>query len=158
MPLNIDWQQILLHLFNFLILTLGLYWFLYAPIRKFMEERETFYKSRELESEDKLREAQTLLDTHKSQLQDVQQEMQAYKDKVMKETQDQVHKRLDQAKLQEEQILQDARQDANRQKQLILKDAKQEIRDFALEATRRISSGNEEDMFDDFLEHVDYEK
>ena len=33
-PLNIDWHQILLHLFNFLILVGGLYFLLYNPIRK----------------------------------------------------------------------------------------------------------------------------
>ena len=30
-PLNIDWQQILLHLFNFIILFGILYFFLYKP-------------------------------------------------------------------------------------------------------------------------------
>ena len=30
-PLNIDWQQILLHLFNFVILAGGLYFILYKP-------------------------------------------------------------------------------------------------------------------------------
>ena len=38
-PLNIDWQQILLHLFNFVLLAGGLYFLLYAPVRNFMEKR-----------------------------------------------------------------------------------------------------------------------
>ena len=38
-PLNIDWQQILLHLFNFVLLAGGLYFLLYAPVRNFMERR-----------------------------------------------------------------------------------------------------------------------
>lgn len=44
MPLNIDWQQILLHLFNFIILFAGLAFFLFKPVKKFMAEREEKYK------------------------------------------------------------------------------------------------------------------
>ena len=43
-PLNINWQQILLHLFNFAILFAGLYFLLYKPVKKFMEKREKYYK------------------------------------------------------------------------------------------------------------------
>ena len=39
-PLNIDWQQILLHLFNFVILFAVLYFLLYSPVKKFMDERQ----------------------------------------------------------------------------------------------------------------------
>ena len=42
-PLNIDWQQILLHLFNFLILAGGLYLLLYKPVKAFMEKRRNYY-------------------------------------------------------------------------------------------------------------------
>ena len=37
-PLNIDWQQILLHLLNFVILAGGLYLLLYQPVKAFMEK------------------------------------------------------------------------------------------------------------------------
>ena len=38
-PLNIDWQQILLHLMNFAILAGGLYLLLYKPVKQFMAKR-----------------------------------------------------------------------------------------------------------------------
>ena len=44
MPLNIDWQQILLHVFNFIILAAGLTFLLFKPVRKFMRAREQKYK------------------------------------------------------------------------------------------------------------------
>lgn len=157
MPLNINWQQILLHAFNFLILTFGLYWFLYAPIRKFIEEREKFYRNRETETEQKLNDAQVLLDEHKAQLDGLQQEMQAYSDKVRKETNEKVQERIENARKQEMQILQEAHNTALRQKQLMMEEAKQEMREFALETAKRITTGDQEDMYDDFLEHVDNE-
>ena len=46
-PLNIDWQQILLHLFNFSILVGGLYLLLFKPVKSFMEKREKHYADME---------------------------------------------------------------------------------------------------------------
>ena len=43
-PLNIDWQQILLHLFNFTILAGGLYLLLYRPVKEFMQKRDAYYQ------------------------------------------------------------------------------------------------------------------
>ena len=43
-PLNVDWQQILLHLFNFIILFGGLWLLLYKPVKNFMAKREAYYK------------------------------------------------------------------------------------------------------------------
>ena len=45
MPLNIDWQQILLHWLNLAILTGGLYFLLYKPVKEFMTKREAHYRS-----------------------------------------------------------------------------------------------------------------
>ena len=44
MPLNIDWQQILLHWMNLAILAGGLYFLLYKPVVSFMQKREQHYK------------------------------------------------------------------------------------------------------------------
>ena len=49
-PLNIDWRQILLHLFNFGILTGGLWLILYKPVKAFMDKREQAFKDREDEA------------------------------------------------------------------------------------------------------------
>ena len=43
-PLNIDWQQILLHLLNFVILFAGLYLLLYKPIKAFIQKRKAHYE------------------------------------------------------------------------------------------------------------------
>ena len=39
LPLNIDLQQIFLHMLNFVILAGGLYFILYSPVKKFMDQR-----------------------------------------------------------------------------------------------------------------------
>ena len=46
-PLNIDWQQILLHFFNFSILVGGLYLLLFKPVKNFMDKRAKHYQDME---------------------------------------------------------------------------------------------------------------
>ena len=46
-PLNVDWQQILLHLFNFIILFGGLWLLLYKPVKNFMDKRAKHYQDME---------------------------------------------------------------------------------------------------------------
>ena len=57
-PLNIDWQQILLHMFNLIILTGGLYFLLYQPVTAFMKKRQEYYAGLEADAQAKLQEAE----------------------------------------------------------------------------------------------------
>ena len=58
MPLNIDWQQILLHLLNFVILFTGLWFLLYKPVRSFMQKRKEHYEKMDADAEKKHAEAE----------------------------------------------------------------------------------------------------
>ena len=53
LPLNIDITQILLHLLNFTVLFAGLYFILYKPVRKIMNEREEHFKKLEEDAKSK---------------------------------------------------------------------------------------------------------
>ena len=57
-PLNIDWQQILLHLLNFVILAGGLYLLLYKPVKTFMEKRQQYYQEQDAKAAKLLSDAQ----------------------------------------------------------------------------------------------------
>ena len=57
-PLNIDWQQILLHLLNFAILAGGLYLLLYKPVKAFLAKRERFYQDQADQAEKTRQEAE----------------------------------------------------------------------------------------------------
>lgn len=47
LPLNIDWQQILLHLLSFLILAVGLTFLIYRPVKKFLDNRKKRFEDME---------------------------------------------------------------------------------------------------------------
>ena len=67
-PLNIDWQQILLHLFNFAILAGGLYLLLYRPVKDFMKKREEHYQSMDEAAERARADAAQLQEQYASRL------------------------------------------------------------------------------------------
>ena len=67
-PLNIDWQQILLHLFNFVILSGGLYFLLYRPVKDFMKKREDYYKDMMQDAESAKEEAGKLKEEYREKL------------------------------------------------------------------------------------------
>ena len=68
LPLNIDWQQILLHLFNFAILGGGLYLLLYRPVKQFMERRQTHYEDLYRQAEQDRARAERLREEYQARL------------------------------------------------------------------------------------------
>ena len=83
MPLNIDWQQILLHLFNFIILFAGLAFFLFKPVKKFMAEREEKYKKAAAEHAQKVAEIEQLDKEHAEKLAGLDAELEAHRKEVV---------------------------------------------------------------------------
>ena len=77
LPLNIDWQQILLHAFNFILLGGGLGFLLYKPVKKFMNGREEYYKNMDAEAEKKLADAKADAEKYSKLLADAEKETEA---------------------------------------------------------------------------------
>ena len=71
MPLNIDVQQILLHMFNLVLLFGILYVLLYKPVHDFMAKREEEYKDREAKTRDALSEAEKLKGDYEKMIKDL---------------------------------------------------------------------------------------
>ena len=67
-PLNIDLQQILLHLLNFTILAFGLYFLLYKPVKDFMAKREAHYAAMDAEAEEHLAKAKESEELYRARL------------------------------------------------------------------------------------------
>ena len=129
-PLNIDWQQILLHLLNFVILAGGLYLLLYKPVKTFMEKRQQYYQEQDAKA------AKTLADAEKTAAEVRQQLKNADAD----------------ARAQAEQILADAHAAAQREHDKLLSDAQKELKDLAVTATEKLVLQSDGDAFDQFLD------
>ena len=76
-PLNIDWQQILLHVLNFVILFGGLYFLLYKPVKNFMAKREAHYAEMAQKAQSELDSAEKIKADYQEQLKSVEGEISA---------------------------------------------------------------------------------
>lgn len=156
-PLNIDWQQILLHLFNFAILAGGLYLLLYKPVKDFMAKRSAWYSEQDARAEQNRTEAEALKAEYAQKLQSCDGELQAKRAEAEKLLEQEAAQRRDAAKAQAEKIVEDARTQAAQERQKLLDEAKPELTRIAVEAAKKLCAGDSAGSLDAFLDAAERE-
>ena len=150
-PLNIDWQQILLHLLNFAILAGGLYLLLFKPVKAFMEKRESYYQNMDSEAKQKLQDAEALKDSYTRQLDSAAQEIAQKKADAQKAIEACRSEQLKAAKDEADRILQAARANTEREHDKMLRDAQKEMADLAVTAAEKLLLKGEGSPYEQFL-------
>ena len=151
MPLNIDWQQILLHWMNLAILTGGLYFILYKPVKQFMNKREEYYREVDRQAEDKLARAERVQAEYQAKLDGAEEEIREARAQAQQSAQQSVQEQLAQAKDQAEQIVAHARVEAEHNRDQIIKQSQRELKDLAARAAKKLAAHPEADPFEQFL-------
>lgn len=151
-PLNIDWQQILLHLLNFAILALGLYLLLYKPVKKFMDQRTAYYRDMDAEAKEKLDQAAAMEEEYRARISSAESEIMQMKANAAKETEAAAGLRMQEAKAQAEKILTDARANAEAERGKIIAGAQTEIMELASSAAEKLVQDSLERAYDEFFE------
>lgn len=152
MPLNIDFQQILLHLFNFAILAGGLYFLLYKPIRAFMEERTRVIEDRVKAAAHQMDEANAVKASYEEKLAALDQEMEQRRREAEKDIESKRQAALNEAKKEADQVVIKARENAEKERSIILEDAQNEIRQMASKATEKLVRDSLKNVYDEFLD------
>ena len=150
MPLNIDWQQILLHWMNLAILTGGLYLLLYKPVKKFMVKREEHYRQMDEQAVRQLEEAERVRAEYQAKLDGVDEEIRQARAKAQRAAQQEREVQLAQAKEEAQQIVVRAQSEAERSRDRVMRDSKRELRKLAVQATQKMAF--KADPFDQFLD------
>ena len=75
MPLNIDFQQIFLHLLNFTILFGALYFLLYSPVKNFMAKRTAYYEDMDNQARQRLEDADQVKADYEQKLESAGEEI-----------------------------------------------------------------------------------
>ncbi len=151
MPLNIDWQQILLHLLNFAILACGLYFLLYKPVKNFMAWRKTQYDEREAEAARNESQAESLRRQYEEMIRDARREITQMKEQASEELEAEKRQQLEEARKEARKIINTARKTAELRTQKILDDAHEEIRALAVGMVEKLVIGSGGDALDRFL-------
>ena len=151
MPLNIDWQQILLHWMNLAILAGGLYFLLYKPVTQFMAQREEHYRALEEDAAQKRAEAEELHQQYKAQLTAADEELRRRRTQAEEQTAAQTEEQLAAAREEARQIVAQARADAEQVRAQTRLSAQRELRELAAEAAKKLAAQPDEDPFETFL-------
>lgn len=154
LPLNIDWQQILLHMFNFVILAFGLYFILYKPIKGFMYKREAYYKELDADTNNKNKEAENLLAQYKEKLADADKEIEDNKANALREIEQKTEQELTKAKNEAAKIIDDAKTAGQKKHDEIVESANKDICDLAIKACDKLVNKSLDDSYEDFLNTV----
>ena len=134
-PLNIDWQQILLHFFNFSILVGGLYLLLFKPVKSFMAKREKHY----------------------ADMESAAQEREEKRAAAAKEAESFAQQQRDAARVQADKILSDAKAAAESERQKIVAEANREAVAIAEDAMEKILAAQTAKAYDSFVNAAEEE-
>ena len=150
MPLNINFQQIFLHLFNFAILGGGLYLLLYKPVVDFMNKREQYFSNLEKETQQALEQAKEKEAQYNEKLNQFNDEMAIKKVEAIKECEKLVDARIQSAKEEASHILEDAHIKAKMHHDKMVEQAKEEITDLALDTAKKMMT--DQDIYSQFVQ------
>jgi len=152
LPLNIDIQQILLHMLNFVILFGGLYFILYSPVKKFIDERKKSYENMDIEAKEALEKAKNAQKQYDEKMSSVNYEIEKMKQISQEEAGVEAKKLIEKAEKEAKDIVDKARKTIEFEKQESIKDANREISDLAVSAARKIVFESTSESYDAFLD------
>lgn len=150
-PLNVDWQQILLHLFNFVILAGGLWLLLYKPVKNFMAKREAYYNDMDKSANDKLAAAQEEQEKYSGLIAKAQDEASELKKKAMADADVAAKAHIAEAEQEKNRIIDDAKRAAQAEKNKVLQEANAQIEEMVSAAVDKllVPAGSAYDSFED---------
>lgn len=155
MPLNIDWQQILLHLLNFVILFAGLWLLLYKPVRSFMQKRKEHYEQMDADAEKKRTEADAARSEYEQKLAAADDEIAQRRHEAEHDAAEYEERRRRETDELAASILDAARADAARIREQAKKDARSDIAAIVTEAVKKATLNNTSEAYDAFLNAAD---
>ena len=150
-PLNIDWQQILLHFFNFSILVGGLYLLLFKPVKSFMDKREKHYADMEAAAVAREKDTEALKAAMAQREADFDTELEKKRAAAAKEAEAAAQQQREAARAQAEKILSDAKSAAENERQKIVAEANREAVAIAEDAMEKLLAAQTAQAYDSFV-------
>lgn len=132
LPLGIDAVKILLHLFNFAILFVGLTLLLYKPVLKFIKKRQDTIAGQIKTNEETKAAAEEALNDYRQKLDNAENEIDAKKAAALKEVAADKEMILAQAKAKADNILKKADEESERERAAALSMLHDELADVAV--------------------------
>ncbi len=148
--------DILLHLFNFLILAVGMTFLIYKPVRKFIDERRDNIQ-KEIQKGEKLQEsAKAKLEEYHEKLADAEKEATEIKENTLNALDIERQRILDEANAEAMRIVDSAKKEGEDIRKQTVEDVKNEVTDAVIDIAtkvigREVSKEDNQRIIDDCL-------
>ena len=152
MPLNINFQQIFLHLLNFTILFAAMYFLLYKPVKAFMDKRAAYYADLDRQAQDKLAEAESIRLDYQHKLEAADEEIQAKTSQAQRMAMESAEQQLKRAQAEAAHVVAKASAEAKAEKERIINDARDQVEAMIAVAAEKLILANTSAAFDQFLD------
>lgn len=139
---------------NFTILFAVLYFLLYKPVKKFMDDREAEYKKDSEEAKGKLKMAEDALNGLDAKLSEKEKEAEKKRAELLSDAQEQYNKKIADAESDAKRILDDAREQADAIRKKAVAQSSDDISKLAIASVKKTVLSADE-AFDAFLEAVE---
>ena len=157
-PLNIDWQQILLHLFNFSILVGGLYLLLFKPVKNFMDKRAKHYQDMETAAAEREKATAEMEAAMQQRQAALDAELDEKRAAAAKEAEVYAQQQRDAAREQADKIVAAARENAENDRKKIVAEANREAVSIAEAAMEKLLAKETSRAYDSFVNAAEEEK
>ncbi len=152
MPLNIDFQQIFLHLLNFTLLFAAMYFLLYKPVKDFMDKRAAYYADLDRQAQDKLAEAERIHQDYRRKLEAADGEIQEKSAQAQKLAMEAAEQQLKRAQAEASRVVAKASVEANAEKERIIRDARTAVEEMIAASAEKLILANTSAAYDQFLD------
>ncbi len=157
-PLNIDWQQILLHLFNFSILVGGLYLLLFKPVKNFMDKRAKHYQDMENAAAERERTTAEMEASMQQRQAALDAELEEKRAAAAKEAEAYAQQQRDAAREQADKLMAAARENAENDRKKIVAEANREAVSIAEAAMEKLLAKETSSAYDAFVNAAEGEE
>lgn len=148
--------DILLHLFNFLILAVGMTLLIYKPVRKFIDERRDNIQKEIKKGEELQESAKAKLEEYHEKLADAEREASQIKENTLSEAESEKQRILAEANAEAERIVDTAKKDGDELRKQTVDEVKNEVTDAVIDIAskvigREVSKEDNQRIIDDCL-------
>ena len=138
LPLGIDGTKILLHMFNFLLLMVGLTLLLYKPVLKFIKNRQDSIKKQLDDNESTRKEAEEKMSEYQQKLVNAENEIEQMHAKALKSMTEEKEAIISNANLKAEEIYNKAKAETEYERDNAINNLQNEVADVAVKLAGNI--------------------
>ena len=155
MPLNINFQQVFLHMLNFVLLFGAMYFLLYKPVKNFMDAREETYRERDRASEELREKAEASKTEYEQKLANVNAEIEEVRAQAQQALSAELDEQRVAAQKTADEIVEKSRRDAQKEHDDMMTKAQSEIADIVASAAEKLVFADVGAAYDSFLNEAE---